>query len=68
LAATGKIGALAIGTTLESGKDRALGLQVETRQMALFMVYPYENGSDELRVDEAKQAGSLFFAPFLAER
>ena len=64
--ASGGIGAIALGTLLESGSESGMGVQIETRSSSLFLVYPL-TGSGQGRSLGAPQTGEeLLVGPLLA--
>ena len=64
---TGGIGAIALVTTLESGSESGMGVQVETRTSSLFLVYPYTATGQGRRLGEPQAAEGLLVGPLLAE-
>lgn len=60
------VGAIALATTLESGSESGLGIQVETRTSALFLVYPYSGAGQSWRLGEPQTAEGLLVGPLLA--
>lgn len=60
------VGAIALVTTLESGSESGLGVQVETRTSSLFLVYPYSGAGQSWRLGEPQQAEGLLVGPLLA--
>lgn len=64
---SGGVGAIALVTTLESGSESGLGIQVETRASALFLVYPYRGVGQSRSLGEPQTAEGLLVEPLLAE-
>lgn len=64
---SGGIGAIALVTTLESGSESGMGVQVETRASSLFLVYPYSGTGQSLSLGEPQAAEGLLVGPLLAE-
>ncbi|ATB32274.1 hypothetical protein [Melittangium boletus] len=64
--ASGGIGAIALVTTLESGSESGMGIQVETRASSLFLVYPYEGGGQSRSLGEPQTSEELLVGPLLA--
>lgn len=64
---SGGVGASALVTTLESGSESGLGIQVETRASALFLVYPYRGAGQSWSLGEPQTAEGLLVEPLLAE-
>ncbi|WNG21350.1 hypothetical protein [Cystobacter fuscus] len=62
----GGIGAIALVTTLESGSQSGMGVQVETRASALFLVYPYTGTGQNRSLGEPQTAEGLLVEPLLA--
>jgi len=62
------VGAIAIVTTLESGSESGLGIQVETRASSLFLVYPYSGAGRSWSLGEPQTAKGLLVGPLLAEQ
>ena len=62
----GDVGAIALVTTLESGRETGLGLQVETRASSLFLVYPYSGTGQHQSLGEPQTAEGLLVGPLLA--
>ena len=62
------VGAIAVVTTLESGGESGLGIQVETRASALFLVYPYSGTGRNWSLGEPQTAQGLLVGPLLAEQ
>jgi hypothetical protein len=60
-------GAIALVTTLESGSESGLGVQVETRTSSLFLVYPYSGAGQSWRLGEPQKAEGLLVGPLLAQ-
>jgi hypothetical protein len=60
------VGALALVTTLESGSESGLGIQVETRASSLFLVYPYSGAGQSWKLGEPQTAQGLLVGPLLA--
>lgn len=65
---SGGVGAIALVTTLESGSESGLGIQVETRASSLFLVYPYSGSGQNRRLGDAQPAEGLLVGPLLAAR
>jgi len=64
--ASADVGALAVITTLESeGGQSSLGIQVETRASAVFLVYPYSRSAQDWSLGEPQPAQGLFVGPLL---
>lgn len=63
--ASADIGAIALATTLESGSESGLGVQVETRSSSLFLIYPYIGAGRGRRLGEPGQAEGLLVGPLL---
>ncbi|OJH41312.1 hypothetical protein [Cystobacter ferrugineus] len=63
---SGDIGAIALVTTLESGSESGMGIQVETRTSSLFLVYPYTGTGQSQSLGEPQTAQGLLFGPLLA--
>ncbi len=63
---SGGIGAIALVTTLESGSESGLGVQVETRSSSLFLVYPYSRTGQSWSLGEPQTAEGLLVGPLLA--
>lgn len=63
---SGGIGAIALVTTLESGSQSGMGVQVETRASALFLVYPYSGAGRSRSLGEPETAEGLLVGPLLA--
>jgi hypothetical protein len=64
--ASGGVGAIALGTTLESGSESGLGIQVETRASSLFLVYPYMGTGQRRSLGEPQTAEGLLVEPLLS--
>lgn len=64
---SGGIGAIALVTTLESGSESGLGVQVETRAASLFLVYPYKGAGQNWKLGEPQTSEELLVGPLLAE-
>lgn len=64
---SGGVGAIALVTTLESGSESGLGVQVETRASSLFLVYPYRGNGQSRSLREPQTAEGLLVGPLLAE-
>ncbi|QRO01949.1 hypothetical protein JRI60_24485 [Archangium violaceum] len=62
------VAAIALVTTLESGSESGLGIQVETRASSLFLVYPYSATGQSWRLGEPQTAEGLLVGPILATR
>ncbi len=62
------VGAIALVTTLESGSESGLGVQVETRAASLFLVYPYTGSGKNWSLGEPQTAEGLLVGPLLAAR
>jgi hypothetical protein len=62
------VGAIAVVTTLESGGESGLGIQVETRASSLFLVYPYSGTGRNWSLGEPQTAEGLLVGPLLAEQ
>ncbi len=62
------VGAIAVVTTLESGGESGLGIQVETRASSLFLVYPYSGTGRNWSLGEPQKAEGLLVGPLLAEQ
>jgi hypothetical protein len=62
----GGIGAIALVTTLESGSESGMGVQVETRASSLFLVYPYKGAGQSRSLGEPQTAEGLLAGPLLA--
>lgn len=62
----GDVGAIALVTTLESGSESGLGIQVETRASSLFLVYPYSGAGQSWSLGEPQTAEGLLVGPLLA--
>jgi hypothetical protein len=60
------VGAIALVTTLESGSESGLGIQVETRASSLFLVYPYSGSGQSWKLGEPQTAQGLLVGPLLA--
>ena len=60
------VGAIALGTTLESGSESGLGIQVETRTSSLFLVYPYSGTGQSRSLGVPQTAEGLLVGPLLA--
>jgi hypothetical protein len=60
--------AIAVVTTLESGGESGLGIQVETRASSLFLVYPYSVTGRDWSLGEPQTAEGLLVGPLLAEQ
>ena len=60
------VGAIAVVTTLESGGESGLGIQVETRASPLFLVYPYSGTGRNWSLGEPQTAERLLVGPLLA--
>ncbi|WP_309891425.1 hypothetical protein [Archangium sp.] len=65
---SGDVGAIAVVTTLESGSESGLGIQVETRASSLFLVYPYSGAGPSWSLGEPQTAKGLLVGPLLAEQ
>ncbi|PTL79359.1 hypothetical protein [Vitiosangium sp. GDMCC 1.1324] len=65
---SGGVGAIALVTTLESGSESGLGIQVETRDSSLFLVYPYSGTGQSRSLGEPQSAEGLLVGPLLMER
>jgi hypothetical protein len=65
---TGGIEAIALVTTLESGSQSGLGVQIETRTSSLFLVYPYTGAGQNRGLGEPQTAEGLLVGPLLAAR
>lgn len=63
---SGGIGAIALVTTLESGSQSGMGVQVETRASSLFLVYPYTGTGQNRSLGEPQTAEGLLVGPLLA--
>ncbi len=64
--ASADVGALAVVTTLESeGGQSGLGIQVETRASAVFLVYPYSRSAQDWSLGEPQPAQGLLIGPLL---
>ncbi|WNG35407.1 hypothetical protein F0U61_18330 [Archangium violaceum] len=63
---SGGIGAIALVTTLESGSESGLGVQVETRDSSLFLVYPYKGTGQSKSLGEPQTAEGLLVGPLLS--
>jgi hypothetical protein len=63
---SGGIGAIALVTTLESGSESGMGVQVETRAASLFLVYPYTGTGQSRSLGEPQTAEGLLVGPLLA--
>ncbi len=63
---SGDIGAIALVTTLESGSESGMGVQVETRASSLFLVYPYTGTGQNRSLGEPQTAEGLLVGPLLA--
>jgi hypothetical protein len=63
---SGDVGAIALVTTLESGSESGLGIQVETRASSLFLVYPYSGTGQCWSLGEPQTAEGLLVGPLLA--
>ncbi len=63
---SGDVGAIALATTLESGSETGLGIQVETRTSSLFLVYPYSGAGQNWRLGEPQSAEGLLVGPLLS--
>lgn len=63
---SGGVGAIALGTTLESDSQSGLGIQVETRASALFLVYPCSGTERSRSLGEPEMAEGLLVGPLLA--
>jgi len=63
---SGGIGAIALVTTLESGSESGMGVQVETRASSLFLVYPYEGAGQSRSLGEPQTSEELLVGPLLA--
>ncbi|MFL5352124.1 hypothetical protein [Archangium sp.] len=64
---SGGVGAIALVTTLDSGSESGLGVQVETRASSLFLVYPYRGTGQSRSLGEPQTAEGLLVGPLLAE-
>ncbi|QRK04749.1 hypothetical protein JQX13_31575 [Archangium violaceum] len=64
---SGGVGAIALVTTLESGSESGMGIQVETRTASVFLVYPYSGTGQSWRLGEPQTAEGLLVGPLLAE-
>jgi hypothetical protein len=62
----GDVGAIALATTLESGSETGLGIQVETRAASLFLVYPYSGSGQSWSLGEPQTAKGVLVGPLLA--
>jgi hypothetical protein len=62
------VGAIALATTLESGSESGLGIQVETRASSLFLVYPYSGTGRSRSLGEPQTAEGLLVGPLLATK
>jgi hypothetical protein len=60
------VGAIALATTLESGDESGLGIQVETRTSSLFLVYPYSGSGQSWSLKEPQTAEGLLVGPLMA--
>lgn len=60
------VGAIALVTTLESGSESGLGIQVETRASSLFLVYPYSGSGQSWSLGQPQTAEGLLVGPLLA--
>ena len=60
------VGAIALATTLESGSETGLGIQVETRSSSLFLVYPYSGSGQIWSLQEPQTAEGLLVGPLMA--
>ncbi len=65
---SGDVGAIALATTLESGNESGLGIQVETRASSLFLVYPYSGAGQSWSLEEPQTAEGLLVGPLLAAK
>ncbi|ATB44024.1 hypothetical protein CYFUS_009505 [Cystobacter fuscus] len=63
---SGDIGAIALVTTLESGSQSGMGVQVETHSASLFLVYPYKGTGQSRSLGEPQTAEGLLVGPLLA--
>ncbi|WP_375768581.1 hypothetical protein NR798_44035 [Archangium gephyra] len=64
--ASADVGALAVVTTLESeGGPSGLGIQVETRASAVFLIYPYSKSAQDWGLGEPQPAKGLLVGPLL---
>ncbi|EPX59124.1 hypothetical protein D187_003226 [Cystobacter fuscus DSM 2262] len=63
---SGDVGAIALVTTLESGSESGMGVQVETRSSSLFLVYPYTGTGQSRSLGEPQPAEGLLVGPLLA--
>lgn len=63
---SGDVGAIALVTTLESGSESGLGIQLETRAASLFLVYPYSGAGQGWSLGEPQTAEGLLVGPLLA--
>ena len=66
--ASDDVGAIAVVTTLESGGESGLGIQVETRASSVFLVYPYSGTGPNWSLGEPQTAEGLLVGPLLAEQ
>ncbi|WNG57026.1 hypothetical protein F0U59_21365 [Archangium gephyra] len=66
-AGSADVGAIALVTTLESGSESGLGVQVETHSSSLFLVYPYSGTGQSLRLGEPQKAEGVLVGPILAQ-
>lgn len=63
--AASAVGAIAVCTTLESGSDRAVGIQAETQESAVLLVYPCHQTGDTWHLSEPETADGLLLDPLL---
>ncbi|HEX8822677.1 MAG TPA: hypothetical protein VF794_22305 [Archangium sp.] len=61
-----EVAAIALVTTLESGSESGLGIQVETRASSVFLVYPYRATGQSWSLGEPQTAEGLLVGPILA--
>jgi hypothetical protein len=62
------VGAIALVTTLESGSESGLGIQVETHASSLFLVYPYSGTGQSRSLGQPQTAKELLVGPLLTGR
>jgi hypothetical protein len=55
-----------LATTLESGSQSGLGLQIETRDSVFFLLCPYTGSGQRWQIEEAQAAEGLLVEPFIS--
>ena len=59
-----QIFATALVTELESGEEKAIGLQIETEQSPILFVYPFHKKNEQWIIDEPVQTDQLLTTVF----